>query len=269
IVKTAMESRRMVEWDKDDLDTVGILKVDVLALGMLTCLKHAFNLLENHYRVRDKYERRLTLATIPPEEEKVYAMICRADTLGVFQIESRAQMSMLPRLKPKEFYDLVIEVAIVRPGPIQGDMVHPYLRRRMGKEKVDYPSPALKAILKRTLGVPLFQEQAMKIAIDAGGFTPGEADQLRRAMATFKRNGTIKDYEDRMIEGMVGNNYSKEFAQRCFNQIKGFGDYGFPESHAASFALLVYASCWFKTFYPDVFCAAILNSQPMGFYAPA
>jgi error-prone DNA polymerase len=196
-------------------------------------------------------------------------MICRADTLGVFQIESRAQMSMLPRLRPRKFYDLVIEVAIVRPGPIQGDMVHPYLRRRMKKEKVDYPSPALEAILERTLGVPLFQEQAMKIAIDAGGFTPGEADQLRRAMATFRRNGTIELYEKRMIEGMVGNNYSEEFAQRCFNQIKGFGDYGFPESHAASFALLVYASSWFKAFYPDVFCAAILNSQPMGFYQPA
>jgi error-prone DNA polymerase len=269
IVKTAMESRRMVEWDKDDLDTVGILKVDVLALGMLTCLKRCFNLLEDHYHRRDKYGRRLTLATIPPEDRKVYAMICRADTLGVFQIESRAQMSMLPRLRPQEFYDLVIEVAIVRPGPIQGDMVHPYLRRRTGKEKIDYPSDELKAILGRTLGVPLFQEQAMKIAIDAGGFTPGEADQLRRAMATFRRNGTIELYEKRMIEGMVGNNYSEEFARRCFNQIKGFGDYGFPESHAASFALLVYASSWFKAFYPDVFCAAILNSQPMGFYQPA
>jgi error-prone DNA polymerase len=269
IVKTAMEQRKMVEWDKDDLDTVKILKVDVLALGMLTCLKRAFNLLEDHYHRRDKYGQRLTLATIPPEDSRVYDMICRADTLGVFQIESRAQMSMLPRLKPRTFYDLVIEVAIVRPGPIQGDMVHPYLRRRMGKEKVDYPSDQLKAILKRTLGVPLFQEQAMKIAIDAGGFTPGEADQLRRAMATFRRNGTIELYEKRMIEGMVGNNYSEEFAQRCFNQIKGFGDYGFPESHAASFALLVYASSWFKAFYPDVFCAAILNSQPMGFYQPA
>jgi error-prone DNA polymerase len=269
IVKTAMEERRMVEWDKDDLDSVRILKVDVLALGMLSCLRRCFGLLENHYDRRDDHGRRLTLATIPTEDERVYDMICRADTIGVFQIESRAQMSMLPRLRPREFYDLVIEVAIVRPGPIQGDMVHPYLRRRMGKEKVDYPSPQLKAILERTLGVPLFQEQAMKIAIDAGGFTPGEADQLRRAMATFRRSGTIKLYEKRMIEGMVGNNYSKEFAERCFNQIKGFGDYGFPESHAASFALLVYASSWFKAFYPDLFCAAILNSQPMGFYQPA
>jgi error-prone DNA polymerase len=196
-------------------------------------------------------------------------MICRADTIGVFQIESRAQMSMLPRLRPRKFYDLVIEVAIVRPGPIQGDMVHPYLRRRMGKEKVDYHSPELESILKRTLGVPLFQEQAMKIAIVAGGFSPGEADKLRRAMATFKRNGTVGEYKDKMIAGMVERGYPEEFAKRCFSQIEGFGDYGFPESHAASFALLVYASAWFKTYYPDVFCAAILNSQPMGFYAPA
>ncbi len=269
IIKTAMPERKMVEWDKDDLDAVGLIKVDVLALGMLTCLKRAFDLLERHYRVRDGYDRRLTLATIPKEDPHVYDMICRADTLGVFQIESRAQMSMLPRLRPREFYDLVIEVAIVRPGPIQGDMVHPYLRRRMKKENVSYPSEEMRKILSRTLGVPLFQEQAMKIAIDAGGFTPGEADQLRRAMATFQRNGTIGQYRDKMISGMVAKGYAEEFAQRVFNQIKGFGDYGFPESHAASFALLVYASCWFKTFYPDVFCAAILNSQPMGFYAPA
>lgn len=269
IVKTAMDERKMVEWDKDDLDAVSILKVDVLALGMLSCLKRALDLLEDHYSVRDDYGRRLTLATIPPEQEAVYDMICRADTLGVFQIESRAQMSMLPRLKPRKFYDLVIEVAIVRPGPIQGDMVHPYLRRRMGKEKVEYHSPELEKILKRTLGVPLFQEQAMAIAIEAGGFSPGEADQLRRAMATFKRNGTIQNYRDRMVEGMVERGYPKDFAERCFKQIEGFGEYGFPESHAASFALLVYASCWFKTFYPDVFCAAILNSQPMGFYRPA
>ena len=269
IVKTAMEERKMVEWDKDDLDAVGILKVDILALGMLSCLRRAFGLLEDHYRVRDGYDRRLTLATIPQGKADVYDMICRADTIGVFQIESRAQMSMLPRLRPRKFYDLVIEVAIVRPGPIQGDMVHPYLRRRMGKEKVDYHSPELKSILKRTLGVPLFQEQAMKIAIDAGGFTPGEADQLRRAMATFKRNGTVANYKDKMIAGMVERGYPEEFAKRCFSQIEGFGDYGFPESHAASFALLVYASAWFKTYYPDVFCAAMLNSQPMGFYAPA
>jgi error-prone DNA polymerase len=196
-------------------------------------------------------------------------MICRADTLGVFQIESRAQMSMLPRLRPREFYDLVIEVAIVRPGPIQGDMVHPYLRRRQGKEKVDFPKKELEDILGKTKGVPLFQEQAMKIAIVAGGFTPGEADQLRRAMATFKRTGTIGNYRDRMVKGMVARGYERDFAERCFKQIEGFGEYGFPESHAAAFALLVYASCWFKAYYPDVFCAAILNSQPMGFYRPA
>ncbi|TAN01933.1 MAG: DNA polymerase III subunit alpha [Rhizobiaceae bacterium] len=269
IVKTAMEERKMVEWDKDDLDAVGILKVDILALGMLSCLRRAFGLLEDHYHVRDKYGRKLTLATIPQGESSVYDMICRADTIGVFQIESRAQMSMLPRLRPRKFYDLVIEVAIVRPGPIQGDMVHPYLRRRLKKEKVEYHSPELKQILERTLGVPLFQEQAMKIAIDAGGFSPGEADQLRRAMATFRRNGTVGEYKDKMIAGMVKKGYPKEFAERCFRQIEGFGDYGFPESHAASFALLVYASAWFKTYYPDVFCAAMLNSQPMGFYAPA
>ncbi|MBW8908262.1 MAG: error-prone DNA polymerase [Mesorhizobium sp.] len=270
IVKTAMEERKMVEWDKDDLDAVKILKVDVLALGMLTCLKRAFNLLTHHYpKARDQFGRPYVLATLPEEDDDVYAMIQRADTLGVFQIESRAQMSMLPRLKPKDFYDLVIEVAIVRPGPIQGDMVHPYLRRRQGKEDVNYPSKDLEKILGKTLGVPLFQEQAMKIAIVAGGFRPGEADELRRAMATFKRTGTIGNYRQRMIDGMVKNNYDKEFAERCFKQIEGFGEYGFPESHAASFALLVYASCWFKTFFPDVFCAAILNAQPMGFYQPA
>ncbi|SDA51921.1 error-prone DNA polymerase [Mesorhizobium qingshengii] len=270
IVKTAMDERKMVEWDKDDLDAVKILKVDVLALGMLTCLKRAFTLLEDHYpKARDRYGRPYVLATLPPEDDDVYDMICRADTLGVFQIESRAQMSMLPRLRPRTFYDLVIEVAIVRPGPIQGDMVHPYLRRRQGKEKPEYPKPELEEILGKTLGVPLFQEQAMKIAIVAGGFRPGEADELRRAMATFKRTGTIGNYRQRMIDGMVGKGYTKDFAERCFKQIEGFGEYGFPESHAASFALLVYASCWFKTFYPDVFCAAILNSQPMGFYQPA
>ncbi|CAN7215741.1 error-prone DNA polymerase [Mesorhizobium sp. LjNodule214] len=270
IVKTAMEERKMVEWDKDDLDAVKILKVDVLALGMLTCLKRAFTLLTDHYPdARDRYGQPYVLATLPPEHMDVYDMICRADTLGVFQIESRAQMSMLPRLRPREFYDLVIEVAIVRPGPIQGDMVHPYLRRRQGKEKPEYPKPELEKILGKTLGVPLFQEQAMKIAIEAGGFRPGEADELRRAMATFKRTGTIGNYRQRMIDGMVGRGYEKDFAEHCFKQIEGFGEYGFPESHAASFALLVYASCWFKTFYPDVFCAAILNAQPMGFYQPA
>ncbi|HWK13513.1 MAG TPA: error-prone DNA polymerase [Rhizobiaceae bacterium] len=266
VVRTAMEERRMVEWDKDDLDAVKMIKVDVLALGMLSCLRRCFDLQENHYL--DDHGERLTLDTIPKEEEDVYDMICRADTIGVFQIESRAQMSMLPRLKPRCFYDLVIEVAIVRPGPIQGDMVHPYLRRREGKDPVDYPNETIRQILVRTLGVPLFQEQAMKIAIEAGGFSPGEADQLRRAMATFKRTGTIKDYEKRMIDGMVQRGYDLAFAQRCFNQIKGFAEYGFPEAHAASFALLVYASAWFKTYYPDIFCAALVNSQPMGFYAP-
>ena len=263
IVKTAMDERRMVEWDKDDLDAVGILKVDILALGMLSCLRRAFELLDAGYG------RRLTLAQVPAEDAKVYDMICRADTLGVFQIESRAQMTMLPRLKPREFYDLVIEVAIVRPGPIQGDMVHPYLRRRQGKDKAEFPRPELEAILKKTLGVPLFQEQAMRIAIEAGGFKPGEADQLRRAMATFRRVGTIGTMRQKMIDGMVSRGYEKAFAERCFSQIEGFGEYGFPESHAASFALLVYASCWLKAYYPDVFCAAILNAQPMGFYAPA
>jgi len=272
IMKTAMPERKMVEWDKDDLDAVGLIKVDVLALGMLSCLKRAFTLLERHYRIHDDYGHPITLATMPKEDPKVYDMICRADTLGVFQIESRAQMSMLPRLKPREFYDLVIEVAIVRPGPIQGDMVHPYLRRRMEQEKVEYHDEidgVLREILGRTLGVPLFQEQAMSIAIRAGDFSPGEADKLRRAMATFKRTGAVRDYRERMVGRMVAKGYPKEFAERCFSQIEGFGEYGFPESHAASFALLVYASCWFKAYYPDVFCAAILNSQPMGFYAPA
>lgn len=270
IIKTAMDERKMIEWDKTDLDAVGLIKVDVLALGMLSCLRRAFDLLSANYAPRnERGEAIVDFMTMPKEDRHVYDMICRADTLGVFQIESRAQMSMLPRLRPREFYDLVIEVAIVRPGPIQGNMVHPYLRRRMGKEKVDYPKEEMREILGRTLGVPLFQEQAMKIAIVAGGFSPGEADQLRRAMATFRRNGTIQNYRERMVSGMIAKGYTKDFAERCFDQIEGFGDYGFPESHAASFALLVYASCWFKTFYPDVFCAAILNSQPMGFYAPA
>jgi error-prone DNA polymerase len=273
----AMEDRTFVEWDKDDLDALGILKVDVLGLGMLTCLRKAFELTEKHYDLSFRSLREqqnneqgfFTLSTIPKEDPAVYRMLQRADSLGVFQVESRAQMSMLPRLKPKEFYDLVIEVAIVRPGPIQGDMVHPYLRRRQGIEPVSYPSEELKAVLGKTLGVPLFQEQAMKIAIVAGGFTPGEADKLRRAMATFKRTGTIGMFKTKMIEGMVARNYPREFAERCFSQIEGFGEYGFPESHAASFALLVYASAWLKCRYPDVFAAALLNAQPMGFYAPA
>jgi error-prone DNA polymerase len=263
VMNTAMKERTMVEWDKDDLDALGLLKVDVLALGMLTALSKGFKLLDKHY------DERLTLATIPSEEPCVYAMIQRADTIGVFQIESRAQMSMLPRLKPGSYYDLVIEVAIVRPGPIQGDMVHPYLRRRQGIEDVSYPSKELEAVLSKTLGVPLFQEQAMKIAIVAAGFTPSEADQLRRAMATFRRSGTIQTLQEKMIEGMVANGYPREFSERCFHQIEGFGEYGFPESHAASFALLVYASCWMKCRYPDVFVAAMLNAQPLGFYAPA
>ncbi len=271
VMNAAMEDRTTVEWDKDDLDALRMLKVDVLALGMLSCIRRAFEFLDRHYG------EALTLATIPSEDPAVYRMLQRADSLGVFQVESRAQMTMLPRLKPANFYDLVIEVAIVRPGPIQGDMVHPYLRRRQGLEQVVYPSPApghgapdeLEQVLGRTLGVPLFQEQAMKIAIVAAGFTPGEADRLRRAMATFKRVGTIKTFQDKMVEGMVARGYDRDFAERCFHQIEGFGEYGFPESHAASFALLVYASAWLKCHYPDVFCAALLNSQPMGFYAPA
>ena len=263
IMNAAMEDRTTIEWDKDDLDSLGILKIDVLALGMLTALGKGLNLIDVHYG------QRLTLATVPPEEACVYAMIQRADTIGVFQIESRAQMSMLPRLKPERFYDLVIEVAIVRPGPIQGDMVHPYLRRRQGLEDVSYPSKALEAVLGKTLGVPLFQEQAMKIAIVAAGFSPGEADKLRRAMATFRRVGTIQTFRTKMVEGMLARGYEREFAERCFRQIEGFGEYGFPESHAASFALLVYASCWLKCRYPDAFLAAMLNSQPLGFYAPS
>ena len=333
VMNGAMDDRTHVEWDKDDLDALGILKVDVLGLGMLTCIRKAFDLVAKHYgdvlAARDsnkrcwniadvrlaspppqagegqegdahqdscvpapspplprrrgreqtgasgefaydnRHPKKLTLATVPAEEPAVYRMLCRADSLGVFQVESRAQMSMLPRLRPQKFYDLVIEVAIVRPGPIQGDMVHPYLRRRQGLEPVSYPSKALEAVLGKTLGVPLFQEQAMKIAIVAGGFTPGEADQLRRAMATFKRTGTIGTFKSKMIEGMVGNGYPRDFAERCFKQIEGFGEYGFPESHAASFALLVYASAWLKCRYPDAFAAALLNAQPMGFYAPA
>jgi error-prone DNA polymerase len=263
----AMPDRTFVEWDKDDLDALNILKVDVLGLGMLSCIRKAFELIEQNYS--DQHPKRLTLASLPKEEPEVYKMLSRADSLGVFQVESRAQMSMLPRLRPEKFYDLVIEVAIVRPGPIQGDMVHPYLRRRAKKEEVSYPSKELEAVLKKTLGVPLFQEQAMKIAIVAGGFSAGEADRLRRAMATFKRNGTIATFRDKMIKGMLANGYQLEFAERCFSQIEGFGEYGFPESHAASFALLVYASAWLKCRYPDVFAAALLNAQPMGFYSPA
>ncbi|WP_426329041.1 error-prone DNA polymerase [Pedobacter sp. R-06] len=263
ILNARMEDRTNIEWNKDDIDALGFLKVDVLALGMLTCIRKCFDL------CRDHYGKQFTLANIPQDDPGVYDMICLADTLGVFQIESRAQMSMLPRLKPREFYDLVIEVAIVRPGPIQGDMVHPYLRRRNGEEPVVYPSKELEEILGRTLGVPLFQEQAMKIAIVAAGFTPAEADGLRRSMATFKFKGLVNQYEKKLIDGMLAKGYSLEFAQRIFRQLEGFGSYGFPESHAASFALLVYVSCWLKHYYPDVFAAALLNSMPMGFYQPA
>lgn len=262
-----MDERTVVEWNKDDLEDLGILKVDVLGLGMLTCLHKAFDLHKAHYPGKEC----VTLRT-PPEEDRVYAMLHRADSIGVFQVESRAQMSMLPRLRPKEFYDLVIEVAIVRPGPIQGGMVHPYLKRRDQErrgEEIEYPHKDLIPVLKRTLGVPLFQEQAMQIAIVGAGFEPAEADKLRRAMATFRRVGTIDQLKDKFISGMIGKGYDKKFAEACFSQIEGFGEYGFPESHAASFAILVYASSWLKCFYPDVFAAALLNAQPMGFYAPA
>ena len=263
IENAAMADRTVVEWDKDDLDALGMLKVDVLALGMLTCLKKGFELLRTHYgRVYD-------LATVPPADKATYDMLCRADSLGVFQVESRAQMAFLPRMKPRDFYDLVIEVAIVRPGPIQGDMVHPYLRRRNGEEAVSFPSRELEQVLGKTLGVPLFQEQAMKIAIVAAGFEPSEADLLRRAMATFRKSGKIHGFHEKMVEGMVERGYDRDFAERCFRQIEGFGEYGFPESHAASFALLVYVSAWMKCHYPAVFATALLNSQPMGFYAPA
>ncbi|HKY87204.1 MAG TPA: error-prone DNA polymerase, partial [Pseudorhodoplanes sp.] len=268
IENAAMDERTVIEWEKDDLESLGLLKVDVLALGMLTCLRKGFDLLRSHYNVhRD--------LSIQDEDEETYKMIRRADTIGVFQIESRAQMSMLPRLKPAKFYDLVIEVAIVRPGPIQGKMVHPYLKRRENPALVTYPAPRggnpdeLREVLGKTLGVPLFQEQAMRIAIVAAGFEPGQADRFRRAMATFKRVGTIHSFERKFVEGMVARGYERDFAQRCFDQIKGFGDYGFPESHAASFANLVYASAWMKCRYPDVFAAALLNAQPMGFYACA
>ncbi|MBC8452053.1 MAG: error-prone DNA polymerase, partial [Rhodospirillaceae bacterium] len=263
VENAAMEGRTVIQWDKDDLDALGILKIDVLALGMLSCIHRGFDLLRRHHG------RNYNLATVPPEDSAVYDMLCRADSLGVFQVESRAQMSFLPRMKPRNFYDLVIEVAIVRPGPIQGDMVHPYLRRRNGEEKVTYPSEALRQVLEKTLGVPLFQEQAMKIAIVGAGFEPSEADQLRRAMATFRKTGTIHTFREKFIDGMAGNGYEREFAERCFQQIEGFGEDGFPESHAASFALLVYVSAWMKCRYPAVFAAALLNSQPMGFYAPA
>lgn len=263
IEPAAMNNRQIIEWDKDDIDALKFMKVDVLALGMLTCMSRAFDMLAEHKNIR------LDLATIPPEDPRTFAMIRKADTLGTFQIESRAQMAMLPRIRPRTFYDLVVQVAIVRPGPIQGDMVHPYLRRREGREEVEYPTPELEAVLGKTLGVPLFQEQAMRVAIVCAGFTAGEADQLRRAMATFKHTGGVSRFGQKLISGMVANGYEQDFAERTFRQLEGFGSYGFPESHAASFALIAYASSWMKCWHPDVFCAALLNSQPMGFYAPA
>ncbi|MGB0717378.1 MAG: error-prone DNA polymerase, partial [Phycisphaerae bacterium] len=286
----AMEARTFIQWDKDDIDALGILKIDCLALGMLTAIKKCFRMLEEqpvedwpiHRRSGKANDNAVkttgpfglsvpptALATVPAEDAGVYDMICRADTVGVFQIESRAQMSMLPRLKPRNFYDLVIEVAIVRPGPIQGGMVHPYLKRRNGEEPIIYPSRAIRDVLEKTLGVPLFQEQAMKLAIVAAGFTPGEADQLRRAMAGWRRNSAIDKFKPKLINGMRANGLSQDFAERCFKQICGFGEYGFPESHAASFALLVYVSCYLKRYYPAAFCASIINAQPMGFYHPA
>jgi error-prone DNA polymerase len=271
IENAAMEDRRVIEWDKDDLDVLEILKVDVLGLGMLSCLRRGLDLIEKYYGIKH------TLSSIPEDEKAVYEMLSRADSIGVFQVESRAQMSMLPRLKPEKFYDLVIEVAIVRPGPIQGDMVHPYLRRKEGIEKIEIPSPGpefgpkdeLEKVLGRTLGVPLFQEQAMQIAMVAAGFSAVEASKLRRSMATFKRTGEVKHFRNRFIDGMCGRGYPKKFVENCFKQIEGFGEYGFPESHAASFALLVYTSAWIKCHYPDVFLTALLNSQPMGFYTTA
>ena len=258
-----MEDRTIIPWDKDDIDSLKILKVDILALGMLSCLRKAFDLIQTHH------QQRFTLATLPPEDPETYRMLCRADSLGVFQVESRAQMNFLPRMRPRCFYDLVIQVAIIRPGPIQGDMVHPFLRRRNGQEQVSFPSDALGKVLAKTLGVPLFQEQAMQIAIVGAGFTPDEADRLRRSLATFKKHGNVSEFHDRFISGMLANGHDEDFARRCFAQIEGFGSYGFPESHAASFALLVYASAWIKRHHPGIFACALLNAQPMGFYAPA
>ena len=263
IEPAAMADRQVIEWDKDDIDALKFMKVDVLALGMLTCMKRGLDMLADHKGIA------LDLASIPAEDPRTYAMIRKADTLGTFQIESRAQMSMLPRLKPRTYYDLVVQVAIVRPGPIQGDMVHPYLRRREGREPVHYPKPELEKVLGKTLGVPLFQEQAMRVAIECAGFTPGEADMLRKSMATFKFTGGVSKFKEKLVAGMVANGYEAEFAEQTFRQLEGFGSYGFPESHAASFALIAYASAWLKCWHPDVFCAALLNSQPMGFYAPA
>ena len=263
IENAAMANRTVIEWDKDDLDVLGILKVDCLALGMLTAIRKSFELIQQHTG------RALTLATVPAEDPAVYDMLCRAESIGVFQVESRAQMSMLPRLKPRCFYDLVVEVAIVRPGPIQGGMVHPYLRRRAHEEPVTYPSEDVRAVLEKTLGVVIFQEQAMRVAMVAAGFTAGEADQLRRAMGAWRRQGVIDQFQKKLVEGMLRNGYTPDFAERLFQQIRGFGEYGFPESHASSFALLVYASAWLKRHHPAAFTAALLNSMPLGFYEPA
>ncbi|MEY3309834.1 MAG: hypothetical protein RLZZ413_3872 [Pseudomonadota bacterium] len=263
IENATMEDRTVICWDKDDIDALGILKVDILALGMLSCIRKGFDLIAQHHQTR------YTLATLPPEDAPTYEMLCRADSLGVFQVESRAQMNFLPRMRPRRFYDLVIQVAIIRPGPIQGDMVHPYLRRRNGQEQVSFPSDDLGRVLGKTLGVPLFQEQAMQIAIIGAGFTPLEADRLRRALATFKKHGNVTELKERFLQGMRANGYDDDFSARCFSQIEGFGSYGFPESHAASFAYLVYASAWIKKHHPGIFACALLNSQPMGFYAPA
>ncbi len=263
IEPAAMDNRQVIEWDKDDIDILKFMKIDCLALGMLSCMKRSFDLLQEH---KDIY---MDLANIPQEDKPTYDMICKADTIGVFQIESRAQMSMLPRLKPRTFYDLAIEVAIVRPGPIQGDMVHPYLRRRHGEEKAEYPHPDLEKILGRTYGVPLFQEHAMKVAVVCAGFSADEADHVRRSLATFKHTGGVKAFSDKMLNGMLARGYTEEFALRLIKQLEGFGSYGFPESHAISFAMIAYASSWMKRHHPEVFCAALLNSQPMGFYAPA
>jgi DNA-directed DNA polymerase III PolC len=263
IENATMEDRTIIPWDKDDIDALGILKVDILALGMLSCIRKGFDLIARHHQTT------YTLATLPPEDPATYDMLCKADSLGVFQVESRAQMNFLPRMRPRKFYDLVIQVAIIRPGPIQGDMVHPYLRRRNGQEVVSFPSDDLGRVLGKTLGVPLFQEQAMQIAIVGAGFSPEEADRLRRALATFKKHGNVTEFRDRFMAGMAANGHDADFSARCFAQIEGFGSYGFPESHAASFALLVYASAWLKRHHPGIFACALLNSQPMGFYAPA
>ena len=258
-----MEDRTVICWDKDDIQALGILKIDILALGMLTCIRKAFSLINKYHHIN------YNLSNLPQEDPLIYNMLCKADSVGVFQVESRAQMNFLPRMRPRCFYDLVIEVAIVRPGPIQGDMVHPYIRRRNGKERVTLPSNALGEVLKKTLGVPLFQEQAMQIAIIGAGFSPNEADRLRRSLATFKKHGNISIFRTRFLKGMREDGYASSFAKNCFDQIEGFGSYGFPESHAASFAFLVYASAWLKYHHPGIFACALLNSQPMGFYAPA